>query len=197
MKKRNKIIIIAIVILILCYIAINVTDICLFSTEEQKCEADVAIILGASAYNGEVSPVYQERINHGITLYNEGYVEKLIVTGGIGEDNEVSDANIAKQYAISQGVPDIDILTEDSSTITQENLENSKVIMEENGYDTAIIVSDPLHMRRSMLLAEDAGITAYSSPTPTSKYVSLKTQIPFLAREVFFYIGYKWYRIFN
>lgn len=196
MRKRTKILI-GIAILILCYIAINSINICLFSTKEQKCEADVAIILGASTYNGKVSPVYQERMNHGIALYNEGYVQKLIVTGGVGQDNDESDAYIAKQYAVSQGVPDTDILTEDSSTITQENLENSKVIMEENGYDTAIIVSDPLHMRRSMLIAKDAGITAYSSPTPTSKYVSLKTQIPFLAREVFFYIGYKWYRIFN
>lgn len=194
MKKRTKILI-GIALFILCYITINGIDICLFSKEEQKCKADVAIVLGASTYNGKVSPVYQERINHGITLYNEGYVEKLIVTGGIGQDNDRSDADTAKQYAISQGIPDTDILTEGTSTITQENLENSKAIMERNGYDTAIIVSDPLHMRRAMLLAKDAGITAYSSPTPTSKYVSLKTQIPFLAREVFFYIGYKWYRI--
>ena len=85
---------------------------------------------------------------------------------------------------------------EDQSSITQENLENSKVIMEENGYKTAIIVSDPLHMKRAMMLAEDAGITAYSSPTPTTRYVSLRTKIPFLARETFYYIGYKWYRVF-
>ena len=68
--------------------------------------------------------------------------------------------------------------------------------MEENGYKTAIIVSDPLHMKRAMMLTEDAGITAYSSPTPTTRYVSLRTKIPFLARETFYYIGYKWYRVF-
>lgn len=196
MKKRTKILL-GIVLLITCYIIGNLIDICSFSAKDQKCKADVAIILGAATYGGTVSPVYQERINHGITLYREGYVEKLIVTGGIGEGNQESDAYMAKQYAISQGIPEEDILTEDTSTITQENLENAKVIMDENGYDMAIIVSDPLHMRRAMLLAKDAGITAYSSPTPTSKYVSLKTQIPFLAREAFFYIGYKWYRIFH
>lgn len=125
------------------------------------------------------------------------YVDKLIVTGGIGDGNDRSDAYAAKQYAISQGVPETDILTEDTSTITQENLENSKVIMVQNNYTTAIIVSDPLHMRRAMLLAEDAEISAYSSPTKTSKYVTLKTRLPFLAREVFFYIGYKWWRILN
>ena len=49
-------------------------------------------------------------------------MHKLIVTGGIGQNNNESDAYIAKQYAVSQGVPDTDILTENTSTITQENL---------------------------------------------------------------------------
>ena len=196
MKKRVKLSV-AIAALIICYIILNVIDICSFSTKDQKCKADVAIILGAATYDGTVSPVYQERISHGIALYNEGYVKKLIVTGGVGDGNSASDAYAAKQYAISQGIAEVDILIEDTSTITQENLTNAKEIMDQNGYDTAIIVSDPLHMRRSMLLAKDAGIIAYSSPTPTSKYTGLKTQIPFLARETFFYIGYKWYRIFG
>ena len=183
--------------MIVCYVAANVVDICVFSTKDQTCEADVAIVLGAAAYDGEISPVYRERMNHAIDLYNEGYVKKLIVTGGIGEGNSVSDAYAAKLYAISLGVSEEDILTEDTSVITQENLENAKAVMDEKGYATAIIVSDPLHMRRAMLLAKDAGLTAYSSPTQTSMYVSLKTKIPFLARETFYFIGYKWYRIFS
>ena len=195
MKKKTKFLT-GIAVLTTCYIGINILEICSFSTIDQKCKADVVIILGAATYDGEVSPVYQERIDHGVTLYSEGYVEKLIVTGGVASGNDRSDAYAAKQYAVSQGVPEAEILTEDTSTITQENLEYSKMIMDENGYSTAIIVSDPLHMKRSMLLAKDAGIVAFSSPTPTSKYISLKTQIPFLAREVFFYIGYKWYRFF-
>ena len=47
----------------------------------------------------------------------------------------------------------------------------------------------------AMLLAEDAGIKAYSSPTHTTRYVSLRTKIPFLLRETFYYIGYQWYRL--
>lgn len=189
----KKIILISVISVIIVYIIINTISIYSFSLKDQKRKADVAIILGASTSNGTVSPVYQERLNHGINLYCEGYVDKLIVTGGIGVGNDQSDAHAAKQYAMLQGIPGTDILTEDTSTITQENLENSKAIMDQNKYSTAIIVSDPLHMRRAMLLAKDAGINAYSSPTQTSKYVSLKTQIPFLAREVFFYIGYKWW----
>ena len=196
LKKKPYIVVIAIMVAFIGYIAVNTISICQFSTKDEKCKADVVIILGAATQNGEVSPVYQERMNHGIYLYNNGYAKKIIVTGGLGDGNEISDASAAKQYAISQGVPEEDILMEDTSTITQENLENSKVLMIENGYSNAIVVSDPLHMKRAMLLAKDAGIVAYSSPTPTTRYVSLKTQIPFLAREVFYYVGYKWYRLF-
>lgn len=195
--KKKRIIITSILILLITYIAFNAISICTFSNKDQKCNADVIIVLGAATYNGEVSPVYQERLNHGISLYNDGYADKIIVTGGLGEGNEQNDAYIAKQYLMKQGISEKDILTEDKSVITQENLENSKVIMDENKYETAIVVSDPLHMKRAMLLAKDAGITAYSSPTPTTKYVTIKTKVPFLAREIFFYVGYKWYRIFK
>ncbi len=194
-KAKYKVLILLSLFLVI-YIGKNVFDICAFSAEDQKCRADVAVILGAAAYNGEVSPVYRERINHGITLYEEGYVDRLIVTGGTADQGEESDASAAKKYLLSRGIPEEAVLIEDQSSITQENLENSKAIMEENGYETAIIVSDPLHMKRAMLLAEDAGITAYSSPTPSTRYISLRTKIPFLARETFYYIGYKWYRIF-
>ncbi len=141
--------------------------------------------------------MYQERINHGIALYYAGYVKKIIVTGGIGKGNKGSDAKAAQKYAIAQGILEINILIEDKSTITQENLENTKEIMAAYGYSTALIVSDPLHMKRAMLLAKDAGIKAYSSPTQTTRYITMKTKAPLLMREVFFYIGYKWYRIFR
>ena len=122
-------------------------------------------------------------------------MEKLILTGGYGEGSSVSDAAAAKQYAISIGMTEADILLEDRSAITQENLQYAKELMEKAGYETAIVVSDPLHMKRAMLLARDAGITAYSSPTPTSRYRRFQTKAKFLAREVFYYIGYQAYRL--
>ena len=93
-KTRYKVLILLSFFLVI-YIGKNVFDICSFSTEDQKCRADVAIVLGAETYNGEVSPVYRERIDHGITLYEEGYVDRLIVTGGTADEAEESDASAA------------------------------------------------------------------------------------------------------
>ena len=195
LNKKRKILVIFCLVFIL-YIIWNTASICVYSFSDETCEADVAIVLGAATYDGEVSPVYRERLNHGMILYEQNYIEKIVVTGGYGEGNEESDACAAKRYLEKKGVPGTDIILEEESSITQENLENAKKLMDEKGYKTALIVSDPLHMRRAILLARDTGMETYSSPTTTTMYRSLRTKLPFLAREVFFYIGYQWYRIF-
>ena len=99
-----------------------------------------------------MSPVFRERINHGIQLYREGYVDKILLTGGKAKDNAHSDAYVAMQYVLLQGIPREDILLEEESTITRENLDNAIAIMEKAGFHSAIIVSDPLHMKRAMLM---------------------------------------------
>lgn len=158
---------------------------------DEKRTADVAIVLGAGTGNDEVTPVFRERLNHGIWLYENGYVDKIILTGGYGKGNVHSDAYVARMYVVANGIPESDILLEEESTITQENIKNAKTIMDDRSYDTAVLVSDPLHMKRAMQMAADYGIEAYSSPTPTTMYRSIKNKILFLAREVFFYIGYQ------
>lgn len=198
--SRKKIVILlpfVIVFLIMLCAIISAVQIVQYGKLDNKTKCDTAIVLGAATSGEEVSPVYRERINHGIWLYENGYVACLILTGGVGEGNERSDAYIAKQYAIEKGIPEQVILIEGQSTITEENLEYAKRIMDGNSLYTAIIVSDPLHMKRAMLMADDYGITAHSSPTPTTMYRSAKTQIPFLAREIFFYIGYSIVRVFR
>ena len=201
MIKRDKCKIIlasGVIILLLMVFAIGIAiSIWNYGKVDEKAPADVAIVLGAAISDGEVSPVYRERINHAITLYEEGTVDFIILTGGFGEGSYKSDSQVAKEYALSQDVPEERILIEEKSTITEENLEFSKEVMEENDLETAIIVSDPLHMKRAMLMAKDYNITALSSPTTTSMYKSLKTKIPFLLREEFFYVGYCIVRVFR
>ncbi|MBD5453043.1 MAG: YdcF family protein [Lachnospiraceae bacterium] len=200
MKKiliRKTLLAVIIIMLVIVYIACNVISICRYANvyEDKKC--DVAVVLGAAANDNGVSEVYKQRLNHAAQLYQNADVSKIIVTGGMGEGNSFTDAYMARKYLESVGIPDNAIFEEDTSTITQENLENAKKIMDENGYQTALIVSDPLHMKRAMLLAKDAEIEAFSSPTQSSAYKSIKTKVAFVARETFFYIGYKWYRLFR
>ena len=60
------------------------------------------------------------------------------------------------------------ILIENNSRSTEENAIYSRQILDELGYDSAILVSDSYHILRAEWLFRDQGITAYTSPIPAS-----------------------------
>jgi uncharacterized SAM-binding protein YcdF (DUF218 family) len=169
----------------------NVFSIYLFSCSNEIIKADAAVILGAAVWNDKPSPVFRERINHGIWLYKNGYVKFLIFTGGIGKNSSTSEASVARDYAIKNSIPADKILIEEYSKITFENLIYAKEIIEQYNFDKIIIVSDPLHMKRAITMAKDINLNVYSSPTKTTRYISIKTKLPFLFYELFFYTIYK------
>jgi vancomycin permeability regulator SanA len=90
---------------VLTYLCITAAAIVSFSEKDETRPADTAIVLGASVYDNSPSPVFCERINHAVDLYNDGYVETIIMTGGVGEGNIRSEADIAREYEEQQGVP--------------------------------------------------------------------------------------------
>jgi uncharacterized SAM-binding protein YcdF (DUF218 family) len=194
MNKHKRICFILILLII--YIAYISVSIYSYGNVNEIVKADAAIVLGAAAWGDKPSPVFEERINHGIWLYKNGFVDNLIFTGGRGENTILSESGIAKTYAMENSVSGEDIFIEEKSTITQENIQFAAEIVKENNFSSVIVVSDPLHMKRAMLMCKDYGLEAYSSPTPTSKYTTAKSKISFLAREVFYYIGYQIYRLF-
>ena len=187
------------VIILLCLVATGFAGyrIWQYAEVDETREADCAIILGCAVENGEPTPVFRERINHGIHLFHENKVKYLIFTGGVGEGDEISEAMVAKNYAVYMGVPEEYIFIEENSRITEENLKYAREIMEQKDLKTALLVSDPLHMKRAMLMAGDYGVTAYSSPTTTSMYEGSKTRYSFWAREAVLYVYYSAIRIFR
>ena len=66
---------------------------------------------------------------------------------------------------MAAGVPASDILTEEISRTTGENLREAKRVMEEQGLRSAVIVSDAPHLKRAASMAADVGIDAVTSPT--------------------------------
>lgn len=161
-----------------------------FSAKESSRRADVAIVLGAAVWDGQPSPVFLERINHAVELQTSGVVDKIIFTGGIGEGDDVSEAEIGKATAVAQGVHEEDVVVETASTITYENLTGACMIMQEQGWETAVLVSDPLHMKRATTMANDLGIDIASSPTPTTRYRTWRSKLPSLLYETWFYALY-------
>lgn len=151
---------------------------------------DAAVVLGAAARNGEPTPIFRERIAHGIHLYRGGWVRKLIFTGGQGEDQPLSLAEVAARVAERAGVPAADILLESDSRTTRENLAYTQTLARRHDLRTFLIVSDPLHLRRAMRMAADIGLDARPSATPTTAMVSTRERLLFLKNETYLYLQY-------
>lgn len=166
-----------------------------YSSYSKNIQVDAVIVLGAAAWGNQPSPVFRERLNHAIALYRAGNVKTLIFTGGQGDRDQPAESIVGKYYALEQGVPEKNILTETRSRTTQQNLYYSNQVATAHHLRRFLIVSDPLHMKRSLLMARDMGMDAYPSATPTTRYKSLSSQLRFLARETYFYLVYLLFKI--
>ena len=155
---------------------------------DDAAPADAIIVLGAAAYDAKPSPVFEERIRHGIDLYKRGLAPTLIFTGGYGGVGaRFSESQVARRYALRQGVPEKAILIESLSRNTHDNLRQARTLMQQHQLNSVIIVSDPLHMARALRISRDLGIRSVGSPTPTSRFRSFATRWRFLLQEVYFF----------
>ena len=173
--------------LFILYLAFTIV---IYGGKSNIVKSDAAIILGAGIQYDKPSPVFRERIKHGIALYKSGMVKHLIFTGGLGQGETFSESEVARIYAMKHGVQPSDIFIEKQSTITYENILEAQKLLHMNDINSILMVSDPLHMKRAMIMAQDLGISANTAPTPTSMYRSWSTKFNFLIREVYFYSGY-------
>ncbi|MDO5058528.1 MAG: YdcF family protein [Neisseria sp.] len=158
-------------------------------------QADVAVVLGAAAWDVRPSPVYRERLNHAITLYQRGKVLHLAFTGGTPKPGFMTEADVGKRYALRQGVPERDMVLENTSRNTYENLVNIRPLLRERGWTKAVIVSDPYHLARAAAVARDLGMNADFSATPTTRYTDTRKKLKFAAAEATQLFAYYWWQI--
>ena len=178
----------SVLLLLICLtILVNTYQIYAYSFSYSEEPADVAIVLGAGSHAGKLSPVFRERVNHALDLYQRQKVSYILFTGGFGTGQNISDSQAAKAYALLKGVAEKHILLEEKSQVTWENLVEAKQLMQANQLKMALLVSDPLHMKRAMTMAEHLGIEVLSSPTPTSMYRSWDKKAQSLVYESFYY----------
>ncbi len=130
--------------------------------------ASAIVVLGAAQYVGHPSPVLRARLDHAIALWRRGLAPHMIFTGGFGDHDTTSEAAVGQHYAIEHGVPPKDILIENVGRSTDESLQNVAALMEAEPTREVILVSDPFHMLRLVILARRYGLTPYTSPTRTS-----------------------------
>jgi len=140
--------------------------------EDDAAKADAIVVMGAAQYNGRPSPVLRARLDHAIALWQRGLAPRMLLTGGAGEGDTVSEAAVGRVYAIARGVPDSAVLLENEGRTSSQSLSAAAELLHAYHAHTAIIVSDPFHMLRLEILGRRFGLDPLTSPalpTPGSR----------------------------
>lgn len=134
---------------------------------DQRERADAIVVLGAAQYNGRPSPVLKARLDHALELYRQGLAPMVVVTGGIGPGDRMSEATVGHKYLRAQ-LPDSAIIVRPDGRTTEESMRSVAEWMREREVARVLLVSDPFHMARLRLEARYARLDAFVSPTRTS-----------------------------
>ncbi len=123
--------------------------------------ADVIIVLGAGIDEvGQPKPELERRLVRAQELFDDGYAKAIIVTGAQGDDEPITEAISMKRYLMGLDVVESNVIIEEGSYNTMQNLTNAKAIMDKRGFTTAIVVSTDYHIWRALSMCEDLGIEA-------------------------------------
>jgi len=153
------------------------------SRQDQREPADAIVVLGAAQYNGRPSPVLKARLDHALALYREGLAPLVVVTGGIGPGDRMSEATVGHKYLRTQ-IPDSAIIVRPDGRTTGESMRSVAEWMREREVARVLLVSDPFHMARLRLEARHADLRAFVSPTRTSPIkTGSRTEVGYLAVE--------------
>ena len=138
------------------------------SQHDQARPVDAIIVLGAAQYNGRPSPVLRARLDHAIGLYREGYSPLIVVTGGVGRGDTLSEAIVGRRYLLAREVPDESVIAQPVGRDTRTSMTAVGEWLRGRGLRRVLLVSDPFHMFRLRLEARRITLEAYTSPTESS-----------------------------
>ena len=173
---RKKISIISLVAIGLIYIAVLQMKIYQSSHQEVPTEADYVIVLGARVKGTIPSLSLQYRIDAAAQYLLKNEETIVIVSGGQGPDEDLSEAEAMRRGLVSQGIKAERILLEDQSTSTYENIAFSKKLIP-SGLETGLLVSNDYHLYRAGLIAKKAGLKVTGLPAKTPKIALVKSLV--------------------
>jgi uncharacterized SAM-binding protein YcdF (DUF218 family) len=127
---------------------------------------DYLIVLGAQVKKTTVSKTLKKRLETAALYLKKNQVTKVIVSGGQGDGEDISEAEAMRQYLIKHGIEADRIIAENKSTNTYENICFSKKLLKKNA--AVAIVTNSFHIYRAQKIAEKQGIKnvqGLSAPT--------------------------------
>ncbi len=127
---------------------------------------DCIMVLGAGLWDGEPSPMLQERLDFGLMAYETGCSEKLLMSGDHGRE-EYDEVNKMKDVAIENGVPADNIFMDHAGFSTYESMYRARDVFK---VEKMVIVTQEYHLYRAVYNARKLGIDAYGFAADRLRY---------------------------
>ena len=151
---------------------------------DDRRPVDAVVVLGAAQYDGEPSSVFAARLRHAEALYEDGLAPKIVTVGGSRAGDAYTEAEAGRRYLIGRGVPASAVVAVGEGTDTLGSLRAVDVRAQKDGWNSALVVSDPWHSLRARTMARDSGLSAWTSPTRSGPVVQTReTQARYIVRE--------------
>ena len=110
--------------------------------------------------SGEPSAILKDRLNTGVSLYEAGVSDRLLMSGDHGTET-YDEVNAMKTYAVEAGVPSDDVFMDHAGFSTYESVYRARDVFR---VKTVVIVTQRYHLYRALYIAERMGLTAYGVP---------------------------------
>ena len=151
---------------------------------ETSEQGDTVLVLGAGLVHGNhISLSLLYRLQRAYEEYQKNPNVMIVVSGGQGSDETISEAEAMKQWLVDRNVKESHILVENRSRNTSENFRYTMEIMNKHGITSKHIslVTNRFHMKRAVYLGELNGFTISPKPADDLEYA----QLCFYTREFF------------
>lgn len=165
-RSRLRTIAALVLLLMMVWVGSDFAYISIGAETDYAAPADTIIVLGCRIHGdapGGLSYCIRARADHAADLYKRGLAPHIIATGGEAQDG-LTESSVLTLVLQQDGVPESAIVQESQAHNTIQNISFSNAIMQERGWRTAILVTEPFHINRAALIARDAGMTVYPSP---------------------------------
>lgn len=178
-----------------CFLLGSVICGALAARHEPEYDMDYLIILGCKIRaDGSLYPLIRGRVDRAITFYHKqlektGKKAIFLPSGGQGSDEIISEAAAMKRYLLEQGFTEDQILVEDQSKNTLQNMRFSKKLIEERNPEAKVSFSTTnFHVFRSGIISRQNDFEPDGMGAPTKWYFWPNAYM----REVIGMMAFKW-----
>jgi uncharacterized SAM-binding protein YcdF (DUF218 family) len=160
------------------------TTVAIGARRDTAARADAIIVLGAAQYNGRPSPVFKARLDQAARLWRARLAPLVVVTGGVGQRDTVSEAAVARRYLLEAGLPDSAIEEQAVGRSSEPSLRAAARHVHQAHGRRVILVSDGFHLVRLSVLARRMGLEPTCSPAVGSPIrASWRRELGYLLAE--------------